>query len=110
VEPGSPCSGESQQGQVDLHRTIQGLIPPSKSLLGKPGWLDATHTEGHEGNLLVGTRKCQLLAIPFVTLSLALFSLGGTDPMGGRGFPSNPELCRPLSNCGARLGYGYRIL
>jgi hypothetical protein len=56
--------GESQQGQVPLHRTRQGLMPPRQILamwfqvafLGNPyrGNLDGympAHMEGREGNL-----------------------------------------------------------
>jgi hypothetical protein len=68
VEPRSPFGGESQLGQVPLHRIRQGLMPPIKS--GSGGFtrlpqiihaknLDgsmSTHTEGHDGNLSFGTQ------------------------------------------------------
>jgi hypothetical protein len=69
VEHGSPFEGESQPGQVPLHRIGQGLMPPPliKSRLGgfmrlsrvilaeKPVGSMPAHTKGHEGNILVGT-------------------------------------------------------
>jgi hypothetical protein len=83
VESGSPLGGESQSGQVPLHRTRQGLMPPVKS---RPGGFtrlsriilaesldgldtkledanledmkleELAHTKGDEGNLSAGTQ------------------------------------------------------
>jgi hypothetical protein len=69
VVSGSTFMGESQPGQVPLHRTRHGLMPPGQietgwfqvSFLSNPLWenpdgLVPTHMEGHEGNLPVGTQ------------------------------------------------------
>jgi hypothetical protein len=70
VDLGSPFRGESQPGQVLLHRIKQGLMPPPsiKSRLGgfmslsqvilaeNPDGSMQAHTKGHKGNLLVGTQ------------------------------------------------------
>jgi hypothetical protein len=69
VEPGSPFGGESQSGQVPLHRIRQGVMPPLiKSgpggfthlswviLAENPDGSMPAHTKGHEGNLPVGSQ------------------------------------------------------
>jgi hypothetical protein len=68
VEYESLFGGESQPGQVPLHRNRQRLMPPVKSTPGEftrlsrvilaknPDDSVPTHTKGHEGNLLVGTQ------------------------------------------------------
>jgi hypothetical protein len=53
-------------------------------------------------------RKCQLLAMPCVTLSLTVFVLGGSDPTS-RLRLGTLSFCRPLGNRGAHLGYNYHI-
>jgi hypothetical protein len=45
-----------------------------------------------------GPRNCQLLATPGVTLSLALFALGGSDLIGVFHL-GTLSICRGLSNC-----------
>jgi hypothetical protein len=69
VESGSPCIGESQRGQVSLHRTRQGQMPPGQIVArwfqvtfpGNPyrknldGYIPS-HTKGCEGNLLTGAQ------------------------------------------------------
>jgi hypothetical protein len=110
VEPRSLFTGESQPGQVTLHRTRQWPMLPSQirsrwfqaSFLGNP-WrenpdsLVLAHTEGREGNLLIGT-QIRSLRMPGL-LDGALDALaadhplcpfipssgcsGGSDPIGG---------------------------
>jgi hypothetical protein len=70
VEPGSPFGGESQLGQVPLHRIRQGPIPPDLPIKSGPSGftrlsrvilaknlddLMPAHMEGHEGNLPIET-------------------------------------------------------
>jgi hypothetical protein len=109
VEPGSPFRHEIQVGQVTLHRTIQGLMPPVKSRLDgfthlsriilakNPDGSMPAHTKGCEGNLLLKTQIRSLrmsgpldgapdaltTGSPCVTSSLALVALGGSDPSSG---------------------------
>jgi hypothetical protein len=69
VEPGSPFMGVSQPGQLTLHRTRQGLMPPRPNLdqvvssvyTSNPWQVNPdssvqAHTEGCEGNLPIGTQ------------------------------------------------------
>jgi hypothetical protein len=70
VEPRSPFEGESQRGQLPLHRITQGLMPPPpiKSLSGyftrlsqiiREENLDVSmpvDTEGHDRNLSYKTQ------------------------------------------------------
>jgi hypothetical protein len=55
-----------------------------------------------------GPRKCQLLATPYATLSLALFALDDSDPSGGFHLRSL-SIGRALDNHGAHFGYSCRI-
>jgi hypothetical protein len=55
-----------------------------------------------------GPEKCQLLTIPYVTLSLALFALDVSDLTGGFHLRTL-SIGRPLINRGAHFGYGCRI-
>jgi hypothetical protein len=69
VEPGSPFGGESQPGQVPLHRIKQGLMPPSPIKFGLGGFTCVSwvilvqnsdgsmpaHMKGREGNLPIET-------------------------------------------------------
>jgi hypothetical protein len=68
VELGSPFRGESQPGQVPLHSTRQGLMPPVKFgpggftrlsliiLAKNPDDSVPAHMKGREGNLSVKTQ------------------------------------------------------
>jgi hypothetical protein len=69
VERGSPFGGESQPGQVPLHRIRHGPMPPqikfepsgfmrlSQVILAEnPDGSKVAHTKGREGKLLVGTQ------------------------------------------------------
>jgi hypothetical protein len=55
-----------------------------------------------------GLKKFQLLATPCVTLALALFALGGSDPTDGF-HHRTLSVGRPHDNRGAHFGYGCRI-
>jgi hypothetical protein len=50
--------GDSQLGQVPLHQTRQGPMPPPPPI--NLGWLDASPHRGREENIPVETQICSL--------------------------------------------------